>query len=74
MWATSRIADQIRKTSFFIMLGGYSSGVGVGEGIWHPVHFCLAFGFLEHLLLFLPSLLATVSRAVFLEDARNEMP
>lgn len=56
------------------MLGGYSSGVGVGEGIWHPVHFCLAFGFLEHLLLFLPSLLATVSRAVFLEDARNEMP
>lgn len=50
----------------------------MGEGIWHPLHFCLALGFLEHLLLFLTPPPPTpywqlFPRAVFLEDARKEM-
>lgn len=36
------------------MLGGYSPGAGAGEGVWHPLHFCLSLGFLERLFLFHP--------------------
>lgn len=71
MWATSTIADQIHKT--FLHHARWVIFWSKGGG-GYPVHFCLALGFLEHLRLFLPLLLATVSRAVFLEDARNEMP
>lgn len=55
------------------MLGGWvvrSRGGGGLSGI--PKYFCLALGFLSILFSFLHLSLATVSRAVFLEDMKGD--
>lgn len=58
-----------------MVLGGYSPGVGAGGGGGYMASFAFLplFRVSRTFTPFPPSLLATVSRAVLLEDARKEM-